>query len=397
MSVKRLVGQALAGVLLVTGFAACGSDDQSTEANGSGAPATVATPTASGSGDAAQRADAAAKSAVAKAGGAVDLPKGKKIGFLMLVGVAESSQRMKHAAERAAKDFGWDLVAFDAGGNPAKAAANIKAALNQGVDAIVSTAITPALMTQGLQDAKRKGVPVINISNAVDASPLLNASYVQEYQKGIELLAEEMRKRVGGGSEVGLFETPLLRGYVPAVKAFKGAADSNGWKVVQDTKLGLEDVIGDARRATSSLLSAHPAAKGLFVDIANAYSVAAQVLKQRGKCGKVELYGDHDDLLNQKSVRDGCGTALAAYPVEAVSYQAMDQLAEHFARNRSVDQFPKTNADLTAAYGLNLLTPRVLTKATLPGNGAYSTPTQDFVTFFAAKWKQEFGVAAAAR
>jgi ABC-type sugar transport system substrate-binding protein len=385
---------AAAAVLLAVGVAACGSssDDAKTDSSAAASTTAKSATTAPSSSDKQARAKAAGAAAATKEGGPVTVPKGKTVALLNLVGTAESSTRGTKAAQEAAHALGWKLLVFDAGGDAGKAAANIQAAISQAADALVSTAITPALMTQGLKQAQAKGIPVINIYNGVDDSPVINGSYVQDYNLGVGMLTKEIAKQVGSGSQVGLFQTPLLIGYHPAVATFNAAAKENGWKVVQSSEIALTDIEGAVQRNTSALLGSYPSAKALFIDLSPGMPVAAQVLKQRHKCGKVLLYGDHDDLINQKTIAEGCGTALASYPVNVTPLMAFDQLAEYFARDKKPADLPKTAKDLEPIYGLNLLKPQVLTKANLPATGSYPEPVEDFQTFFATKWADEFKV-----
>ena len=340
------VGLAVAGVMAV-GMSACGSNDDSgttSSAATTAAPpaatttSTSATTTAS-AGDQpgpAADAEAAAKQAVDNEGGKATLPKGKKVAVLDLVGTAESSTRMSTMTKAVAKAFGWDVLMFDSGGDPDKAAANAQSAVNQGADAIINVSVTPALETQGLKAAADKGIPVINISNLVEASPgQLSAQYINENVVGMTELSKVMSEKVPNGSPIGLFETPLLYGTSLGVKAFKAENDKTyHWDIVQDTEVDLADIEGAVTRGMNALLGTHPDVKGVLIDLSPGFTLGGQVLKSREQCGKIPLYGAGDDLINLKTIRDGCGTALFAPPFEATAMMAMDQLGEYFARNK---------------------------------------------------------------
>jgi ABC-type sugar transport system substrate-binding protein len=391
-----------AAVALAAAVAGCGNADDDTSTATATATAT-ATPTATAttaaapaSGEREKRATDAAKAAVTNEGGPVEVPSGKTVAILDLLGDQESSIRMHKAAERAAKAFGWKLLSFDSGGNPDKAAANAQSAVNQGADAIISVAITPVLETQGLKAAAAKGIPVINIAGAVMPTPDINASYVSEDTAGTLLMADHMKQQMPSGSTLGFFETPLIYGLAVADKAFKEQAATNGWDIVQDTKIELADIAGTVERGMNALLGTHPNVTAAYVDISGGLPVAAQVLKAHDKCGKVQLYGYQDDQINQNAIRQGCAQALSSFPLEATPLMAMDQLAEYFARDKKPADIPADDASLAKLYTIDLLTPQVITKDNLPSEGQYPPAVEDYQTFFATKWSDEFKVSLSA-
>jgi ABC-type sugar transport system substrate-binding protein len=388
---------------LVLGATACGdSNDSSTSSATTTAAAPAATettapaPTAAGDADRTKTAEEAATKAIANEGGKATVPKGKTLAILDLVGTAESSTRMRDAATAAAKAFGWKVLAFDSGGDADKAAANAQTAVNQGADAIINVAITPALETQGLKAAAEKGIPVINISNLVQAAPgQLSAQYTNQNIVGMTKLAKAMSEKVPNGSPIGVFETPLLYGTSLGVKAFKEEAKNTyDWDIVQDTQVELSDTEGAVQRGMNALLGTHPDVKGIMVDLAPGFPVGGQVLKTRGQCGKIPLYGAGDDLLNLKTIRDGCGTAIFAPPFEATALMAVDQLAEYFARDKKRTDLPADDDAMKELYTIDLLEPAVVTADNLPPAGQYATPTEDYRAFFKAKWADEFGITA---
>jgi ABC-type sugar transport system substrate-binding protein len=68
-------------------------------------------------------------------------------------------------AAEAAKALGWTSQTFDGGGTPATANSVILNAVASGADAILFTSINPTLIQQGLNAAKKAGVPVISASS----------------------------------------------------------------------------------------------------------------------------------------------------------------------------------------------------------------------------------------
>ena len=67
----------------------------------------------------------------------------------------------------------------------------------------------------------------------------------------------------------------------------------------------------------------------------------------------------------------------------------MDQVAEHFARNRAMEKDAAIRA--SELYGVKFTEPIVITSENVrPPPGRYPAPT-DIPAFFRAKWQDEFG------
>jgi hypothetical protein len=82
-------------------------------------------------------------------------------------------------------------------------------------------------------------------------------------------------------------------------------------------------------------------------------------------------------------------------PLEADGWAAVDQLAEMFARDGSLDSLPEDWTELEPLYGTDIRNGesiQVIDESNLPPEGEYVPPKVDFVTFFKTKWKEEFGV-----
>ena len=126
------------------------------------------------------------------------------------------------------------------------------------------------------------------------------------------------------------------------------------------------------------------------------FPAVGQVLSSQNKCGEVMNFGFYDDLLNLKTIREGCGTAVVSSPPEADSYAAVDQLAQYFARHEQISQIPKTWDELEGRiYHVPIRSAEaaeIIDAEDLPPEGQYVTPDLDFITFFHSKWEREFGV-----
>jgi ABC-type sugar transport system substrate-binding protein len=168
--------------------AACGSDSGGSSSGATTPAATATTPAAAAAttsapdattpaaADAATLSDAdltaAAEAAAGKAGAPVTLEK-KKVGIILIAGVAEIIQRMQEDAQAAADALGWELLVCDAQGDPAKMQQCGDTLLNQGANALIDTTIQPSVLQAQIQRAKSMNVPFINVAGVVDSDDYL--------------------------------------------------------------------------------------------------------------------------------------------------------------------------------------------------------------------------------
>ncbi len=120
------------------------------------------------------------------------------------------------------------------------------------------------------------------------------------------------------------------------------------------------------------------------------------MLKGADKCSTIGNYNFYNDLINLKTIPTGCGTAVSTSPVGADGWAAIDQLAEFFARHKSITSFPPTWNELQSQiYGVDIRTGNaieVIDKSNLPP--ASSTPPKtDYPSFFAASGRRSLALA----
>jgi ABC-type sugar transport system substrate-binding protein len=392
---------ALCAVTLVA--AGCGSSSSSSSssaatssaatssaaASSSSAPAVLTTaPTAS-------QAAAAGEKAAANEGSPVKLPQ-ETVGLVNVVRAAEAAQRLEAGADAAAKALGWKIIAIDAAGDPTKSEAAFVSLVNQHVAGILDLSNPTAAITQGLAEAKAKGIPVINFGGLQDPSPNIQAQYYGDPTALTAALDKYMFAHLPPHPKMVEFTSQILLDERLRDAQFEKDAKAAGATIVVKHAVDLSNLAGDATAAAHAALLAHPDINAFWGDIDGEFPVVAQVLKSANKCGKIGNFNFYDDLINLKEIAAGCGTAVVSSPVGVDGWAAVDQMAEFFARKKSLTSFPPTwNALEKFPYELNFRTGAAIVvtdKSNLPAAGQYVTPKTDYPAFYAAKWKKEYGI-----
>ncbi len=331
------------------------------------------------------------------AGPAVDLPA-KTIGVLQLNAQAEVAFRIAEGARQAATHLGWKTVTCDSLGDPRRMASCADSFLAQGVDAIVTVAIEPGPVTAQLRRAREAGVPWVTMGGGTTPSELVTAQYAPLETEMSDLLHAYLLDRL---PERGDPDPEIAISTFSQVWAGKQRSDDlyadlegTGVTVVDEHVSDLANQIADARQSVTSQLTAYPEVDALLGTANYTVPVMGQLVAQRfGGADYPErplIVGYLDDLVNLEAVRRGQVDAIATMRLDAPSYVAIDQLAQHFARGYELD--PDAYLSGKEVYGIDLTEAALITRDKLPPEGEYVQPADDFVAFFEAKWNAEFGV-----
>ena len=393
------------GLFAVTLIAAgCGSSSSSSSSSLSSSSAATtssaaATTSSAATGETAvaptaAQATIAGQKAAANEGPPVKLPS-ETIGVVNVLRASEAAQRLEAGTDAAAKALGWKVTAVDAAGDPTKSEAGIVTFVNEGVGAIVDISNPTAAMTQGLAEARAKNIPVINIGGLQNPSPNIEAQYYGDPTDLAAALDKYMFAHLPPHPQIAEFTSQIEYDEQKRDQQFQADAKAAG-ATVYTYPIDLANLAGAATTAAHTALLAHPGLNAFWGDIDGELPVVAQVLKAANKCGKVGNFNFYDDLINLKTIAGGCATAVVSSPVGADGWAAIDQLAEFFARKKSITSFPPTWSVLEVhPYGVDIRTGAAIVitdKTNLPASGQYVTPKTDFPVFFAAKWKKEYGV-----
>jgi len=202
----------------------------------------------------------------------------------------------------------------------------IQTLTQQNVGAIVVSADDPDAIAPALKQAMAKGIKVVGY----DSSPAKDARNVfinQADSKGIGVVQVQMI----------CDEIPGCAGEIAVLSATSTATNQNAWIQAMKDELasnskysGLKLVKvaygnDDPQVSTTeaqALLTSYPNLKGIISPTTVGISAAAQVLKQTGKAGKVQLTGLGTPNLMRAFVKDGTCKEFALWNVKDLGYLA---------------------------------------------------------------------------
>jgi rhamnose transport system substrate-binding protein len=202
----------------------------------------------------------------------------------------------------------------------------IQTLTQQNVSAIVVSADDPDAIAPALKQAMAKGIKVVGY----DSSPAKDARNVfinQADSKGIGVVQVQMV----------CDEIPGCAGEIAVLSATSTATNQNAWiQAMKDELAGNSKYSGlklvkvaygndDPQTSTTeaqALLTSYPNLKGIISPTTVGISAAAQVLKQTGKAGKVQLTGLGTPNLMRAFVKDGTCKEFALWNVKDLGYLA---------------------------------------------------------------------------
>jgi ABC-type sugar transport system substrate-binding protein len=335
-------------LLAATVAAGCGDDDSSSSSE-SGIKQSKS---------ASERQDAAAagKKMGQDEGDPVGLEK-QKVGLLLVV-PSEIVLRSEAAVKDAAKELGWSVQTCDAQGVAAKFTSCAETLLNGGATVMVSVATESAPMKAQMERAKKEGIPWINTTGLVTPTDLFSTQITERELELATTLSDYVIEKMNGKGTLAYSTLPSL--YAIKIRADKLLSELTA-KAPQITPIPVEADLADilGRTRPGSQYPDRPL-------IAAAYGT----------------------LVNLAAIRKGTIDAVAEMAVESTSWMALDMAAEHFARDKP---FPPDSDAVEDQYPIPFLETTLITKDNLPKNPkSYFAPEHDFVSFFNAKWDQEF-------
>ena len=335
--------------------------------------------------------------AAKNAGPKVNLPK-ETIGIILIQGQAEIVKRMQQDAQGAADALGWKLLVCDGQGDPVKMQQCGDTLLNEGANALIDTTIEPSVLQAQIQQAKSKGVPVVNVAGVTDPDPyMINfspTSVETNMTTALDNWAFAQLKSKGPGPYTMSYTYAPGATMLRSVQLLKDLKSHPDIKVVASHEINIANLTPDIIAFDDSTLTAHPNLDLMWtaadVSLPLAGQDAISKLGKKSFPNRPLIVGFLDDLINLAAVRSGSVDALVTTPVTADCYIAMDQLAEYFARHHKINGNAATDAQ--QVYGMAFKAPTVVTKANLPPVGQHVPPLNNYALFFATKWKAEFGV-----
>lgn len=368
-----------------------GSSDSTSSSGGDSSGVDEGGKQSSGGGSAkAEEATEAGTEAGEESGEPVSVEK-QTVGLVEVVGAAESIQRETHALEAAVAKLGWDVKVCDGEGDPVKMGNCATNLLSQGVTAMVTANVEVAPVKKQMEDAKKRGIPWINIGGPAKPSPLFSTQVVENEEEIGALMGEFLVERMEGKGTVAATEEPASYPLGIRMDALYGVLDENPEiEIVNKHVVDFTDLVADVRTWSEGVLTQEPdlGAFALCVDT-DPVAVASVVQSNKGPGKQYPerplIVGSLGDLANLELIRKGQVDATAETALGATSWIAVDQLASYFAREAEFSKDPQR------AYGLPILEPQLVTKENVPQNPKeYAEPPVDFEAFFESKWGTEF-------
>jgi ABC-type sugar transport system substrate-binding protein len=261
------------------------------------------------------------------------------------------------------------------------------------LDFIVSNGIPPKDMSRILKKAYFKKVPVINIAATVAPNKkLFTASYTPDDKAASATVNKYMIRRLmrlprperkivvlssstGGGSE--------------RLRQLRRDIEGTGIEIIDAAQADLEKAATD-KKTVKKLLDKHPNAKAVWLAQGTSVGPAADAVDKGFKNldfpDRPLVVGFNADPKAASAIRDGKADAVADVAYDATLYMALDQIAENLGRQR-----PLAKDVEDANYPLDFLDIALVTRDNAPGKKKFREPKQDYVSYFKAKWRKEFG------
>jgi rhamnose transport system substrate-binding protein len=228
----------------------------------------------------------------------------------------------KKGAERAAKEFGVDLI-FDGPTDPDPAKQNeiIENWITLGVDAIAVACENKDAISTALRKARAKGIKVITYDS--DAAPDSRDFFVnQATPEGIaNALMDEAARLCGNEGEFVIITASLTAANMNEWQKYIEIRRSSNYPSLKMVALRPCDDLKDRAQAeATALLSANPNLKLIMAICSPAVPGAAEAVKQAGKAGKVKVIGLGLPSENRRYVKEGVTDTVILWKTEDLGY-----------------------------------------------------------------------------
>ena len=341
----------------------------------------------------AHRAEEAGEREALAQGGRTKVPSANVV-LLMANGKDEYNKRLKEQlSKQVGKDqLGWTPQPCDGKGDAKKLEQCGIGAIDGGsVDFIFSSGIPPKDMSRILKKAYYKEVPVINIRASVPDNKLLAASYVPDEKAMAKKLDDYMIKKldqIPPEQRKILVLTSSTGGGADRVAQLKEDIKGHDIKIVEEVETDLEKA-KNSKKTVTKRLEKHDDIKAVWLAHESSVEPAGKAVD---KAFKGEEFPDRPLVLGfeadpkaAEAIRDDEADAVVDVAYDATLWIAADQAAEMLGRQRPLPEGPKPE------YPLDFLDIALVTKDNVPKKKKFREPKEDFITFFRAKWRDEFG------
>jgi len=317
-----------------------------------------------------------ATAAPAGAGGSVD-NKPFTIGFVEITEAAPVVLQTVAELKRGAALLGWNVKVVNANGDPSRMASGVSAMVNQGVDALITMAIPPSAAAVGLEAAKAKGIPAIEVgAPVIDPNHLYAATYAPDDKKMASMVAAQMVQDLGGKGQLLELKASAQQAIVLRNEALQSAIGGTDIKVAASHETDLANPVQDTVSTVSNSLRASTSINAVWApqDFEFQPAVDTIVNQHLRNVGVYSIYLDPADfpLLRNHAVP----MAIADSPLMDVSWYALDSLVNKLVLNKS---------DWVVDPSIHPLPYVVVTPKNVPSTDSW--PYDDFAPFFKARWQ----------
>jgi simple sugar transport system substrate-binding protein len=175
-------------LVLVLVLAACGNKEE----NNAGSSASASeSPSAS----------ASASAEPSESASSVDALKGKKIALVMRFNTGTFSAQYVDGVKKQVAKFGGEVTVLSSDNDLAKLSANLDSAVNQKFDGILIDHGDAAALTNGLNNAKAAGIPIVAFDSGLQAFEGIT-NLAQNDQQLAEFTLEKLAEEAGGKGNI---------------------------------------------------------------------------------------------------------------------------------------------------------------------------------------------------
>ena len=259
-------------------------------------------------------------------------PAGKKIVAITCgsqgYGCVQGAQGVKDAGAK----LGWDVTVVDGKGDPSVWNAALTQAASDGADGIVLSAVNPALVSDGLRQAKAAGIPVIELFiPKLDGAPTVDAYVSTDHRAGGQALADWVIGTSGGRAHVLVLSEPAFPELVQRNQGFTDeiSKECPACKVAETVQFSIGTMAQDLPGQVSTALQADPTINYVLAPFDSSGTFASQGIRQSGRADVALVSGEGDPDGLQRVRAGEQGVDLATVPAWA-GWAAVDHLARIF-------------------------------------------------------------------
>jgi ABC-type sugar transport system substrate-binding protein len=332
------------------------------------------------------------------AGEKVEVPKGKKIGLILLSMQSPANYRIATTLQNLGKKFGYEVIVCDPDFDPQRVTQCATSIVAQKPDAVLSDAHEPVVLGSALRDAHEMGIPWFALVVNVSKSPYLMQYGITGHEVGQVYdtwLLDEIAKRKGEGKphKVMAIGAPAL-GAALLAQQEQLAADIKarpGAELVVQHDLDLPNAVQDTLNITKQTLGQHPDIGGTWTVCDFCVPLMAQVYDSEGLTGADRPVVGGNYLAPQTAdlMRKGRIDGVVDISFESSVHVIFDQLLQKWSRDKAIND----SADVfSTAYSLKFMVPYMVTKENIGPEGQLPIFGANYEDYFASKWNAEFGV-----